>query len=302
MYSSASASKGLRVDEQDRKYMFAVAGFVQRTAGYLARVEIERLLIPLRPQPKRLEPFGYKVYSQNDEDGILFEIFRRLEIEKGSFCEIGVENGLECNTLYMLHRGWRGIWLEGNPSQRDPIVNKFGSLIKTRRLSLRVGAMITPTNVNEAILDTLRQMDLRGEDLDFLSVDIDGNDIHLWEALNIVPKVICIEYNAKFPPPLSKRPIFDISRMWQGTDFMGSSLSALNDVGRHKGYTLVGTNITGINAFFVRNDLVGKQFEPNSTPENLFNPPRYWLTYDHFMQGIGHGPDFGPYSDLIETA
>ena len=78
---------------------------LKRNSGYLARTEIERILEPLRSRPNRLEPYGFKVYSQNDEDGILCEIFRRLGMVNGSFCEIGVENGLECNTLYLIHNG-----------------------------------------------------------------------------------------------------------------------------------------------------------------------------------------------------
>jgi hypothetical protein len=104
----------------EREAARTVAVQLRRNAGYLARAEIERILEPLRASPRRLEPFGFKVYSQNEEDGILAEIFRRLGIARGSFCEIGVENGLQCNTLYLIHNGWRGAWLEGNENQRAP--------------------------------------------------------------------------------------------------------------------------------------------------------------------------------------
>ncbi|WP_076791623.1 hypothetical protein [Chlorobium sp. KB01] len=272
---------------------------LRRNAGYLSRAEIERILEPLRSMPNRLEPYGYKVYSQNDEDGILFEIFRRLEIVNGSFCEIGVENGLECNTLYLIHNGWRGVWIEGNVQQKLPIENKFGSLLnaKQKRLVLGVG-FITKDNINEALRETFQLLNVDINSLDFLSIDIDGNDIYLFEWLEYSPKVICIEYNAKFPPPLSKKPVYNQNNVWQGSDYMGSSLVALHEVAVQKGYVLVATNITGANAFFVRKDLVQGKFEPDSTPENLYNPPRYWLYLDHFMDGIGHKADFGRYTDL----
>ena len=109
---------------------------IKRNSGYLARQEIEILKERLRADPNRLEPHGYKVYSQGDEDGILAEIFLRLNIESGSFCEIGVENGLECNTLFLLHKGWRGIWLEGNPNQRAPIESKFEAILRNKRLGV----------------------------------------------------------------------------------------------------------------------------------------------------------------------
>src|SRR6201999_4407385 len=175
------------------------------------------------------------------------------------FYEIGVENGLECNSLFLIHKGWRGCWLERNEKQQEPITATFSSLIQTRRLVLGIGA-VTPGNVNETILSALRAIQRRPEELDFLSIDIDGMDIYLWEALSFSPKVICIEYNAKFPPPLVKKPVLDPENVWRGGDYMGSSLDALNEIASEKGYRLVGTNIVGGNAFFVRSDLAGDLF------------------------------------------
>lgn len=276
-----------------------LASQLRRNAGYLARTEIERILEPLRTWPNRLEPYGFKVYSQNDEDGILYEIFRRLGIVEGSFCEIGVENGLECNTLYLIHNGWRGGWIEGNERQKSLIENKFASLFqaKQKRLVLGIG-FVTKENINDALKQTLQPLGIESNTLDFLSIDIDGNDIYLLESLESLPKVICIEYNAKFPPPLSKKPVYNQKNIWRGGDYMGSSLVAINDVAVQKGYVLVATNITGANAFFVRRDLAQNKFEENSSPEHLYNPARYWLFFDHFMNGIGHRADFGPYTDL----
>lgn len=120
----------------------------QRTAGYLARQEIERLLSPIRNDATRLEPFGFKVYSQADEDGILEEIFSRLGITAGTFCEIGVENGLECNSLWLLHKGWRGAWIEGNPNQQAPITKTFCRLIEEQ--TLKVGIGLSPETISIA--------------------------------------------------------------------------------------------------------------------------------------------------------
>jgi hypothetical protein len=146
----------------------------------------------------------------------------------------------------------------------------------------------------------LAPLNLLPGELDFLSIDIDGMDIYLWEALAVAPKVICIEYNAKFPPPLSKKPVLNPFHHWAGGDYMGSSLCALSEVAAAKGYTLVGTNIVGGNAFYVRSDLAGDKFDGGGRPDILYNPPRYWLYFDHFIGGIGHAPDFGPYMDLTD--
>jgi hypothetical protein len=272
---------------------------ISRNSSYLARQEIERLKARLQDQPQRLELHGFKVYSQNDEDGILEEIFRRLSVEKGTFCEIGVENGLECNSLYLLHKGWRGAWLEGNPGQKIAIETKFKQLLDKRRLAFEI-CHVLPESLNGAITRALAALDLAPQQLDFLSIDIDGMDIYLLEALDLRPKSLCIEYNAKFPPPLHKRPVFDPGYAWKvGTDYMGASLAALVESAHGLGYELVGTNVTGSNAFFVRKDLLNEKFTGPFTAEALYNPPRYYLTEDHYVRSCGHAADFGPYVDLV---
>jgi hypothetical protein len=271
---------------------------IRRNSGYLARQEIEKLKDICRADPKRLEQYGFKVYSQSDEDGILDEIFKRLNIEKGVFCEIGVENGLECNTFLLLHKGWKGVWLEGNANQQGPIQIKFSPLIKKQRLGVVIG-YVTPDNINQDIQRVCKHINAQLDDVDFISIDIDGMDIYLLEALDFQPKVVCIEYNAKFPPPLSKKPVFNSNYVWSNvSDYMGSSLTALTEVAGLKGYSLVATNIVGSNAFFVRNDLLGDHFVNDPTPELLYNPPRYYLVYDHYQNSVGHPADFGPYTDL----
>jgi hypothetical protein len=279
------------MDDEERQLSNFIASALIRSNGYSARAEIERMMSAISSDAKRLEPFGFKVYSQGDEDGIIEEILRRLGIDKGVFCEIGVEDGLECNTLFLLHKGWTGAWVEGNKEQLGPIKEKFKSILGKRlTVSFR---LITAENVNAVIAEAIPNKD----EIDFLSIDIDGNDIYLLAKLDFKPKLICIEYNAKFRAKISKAQVYDPNRLWSGSDYFGASLKAIADVGTSKGYRLVGTNLTGSNAFLVRNDLAGTSFTDDCSPEYLYNPPRYWLIFDHY-QNIGHRPDFGPYTDL----
>lgn len=279
----------------DTNVLRIVIGLLQRNSGYSARQEIERLNREIALDPRRLEPFGFKVYSQGDEDGILEEIFKRLQIQAGTFVEIGVENGLECNSLYLLHKGWRGAWIEGNPRQEEPIRQKFKVLFDQNRLQLRL-QFVYPDNINELIRSCLGHE----QSLDFLSIDIDGNDYYLLESLEILPKVLCVEYNSKWRGNISKVPVYTRDNAWRGTDWMGASLLALTDLAHKKGYKLVGTNLTGANAFFVREDLVADHFVDDKDVAQLYNPARYWLIFDHFHH-IGHPADFGPYTDFFET-
>lgn len=268
---------------------------ISRNSGYLARAEIERILNQYKEHTHRLEKFGFKVYSQNDEDGILNEIFRRLGIDRGVFFEIGVESGLECNSHFLLHRGWKGCWVDGNSQQSDAIYAKFNDYINSRILDVTF-EFASPQNINNLISQGLDRINVLAEDLDFLSIDIDGMDYYLFQALRVFPKVLCIEYNSKFPPPLDMVPVYNESYYWKGhcSDYMGSSLEAINRLSKSMGYKLIATNITGINAFLIRNDL-SQCFSTDLPTSEYYNPPRYYLWADHFVSQIGHLSDVGPY-------
>ena len=115
---------------------------------------------------------------------------------------------------------------------------------------------------------------------DLLSIDIDGNDWHVWKAVNAVnPRVVVIEYNGKFPPDLDWKQAYNPRHVWDGTDWHGASLKAFENLGKEKGYRLVGTNLRGCNAFFVREDLAADLFYELSTAESLYNPLRLNLQY-----------------------
>ena len=239
--------------------------------------------------PLRLEPHGFKVYSQNDEDGIIAEIFRRIGSPGRTFVEFGVEDGLENNTLYLLLQGWRGLWIDGNEGFVKKIRSRFDEVIQSDRLSV-THSFITRDNINSTIGHFAK-----GE-IDLLSIDIDGNDYHIWEAVEVVrPRVVVIEYNSKFPPPISIAPAYVPDRVWQGDDYMGASLEAIVRLGKRKGYSLVGCNVTGANAFFVRDDLVENKFARPFTAENHYHPPRYFLSP---LYTAGHRPTWGQYVEI----
>jgi len=78
----------------------------------------------------RLERFGYKVYSQNDEDSILAEIFKRVETMDKKFAEFGVQNSLKCKSHFLLHKGWQGLWLNASPAYGKQICDKFKTALR----------------------------------------------------------------------------------------------------------------------------------------------------------------------------
>lgn len=230
-------------------------------------------------EPLALENFGYKVYSQNDEDGIIHEIFSRIGTGSKEFIELGVGNGLECNSHYLLHCGWHGLWIEGSRSLSREIANRFRPVIKNGRLKVK-NAFITRENI-EDLISRNRNSDDKVNTPDFLSIDIDGNDWYVWKSISSVrPRLVCIEYNGKFPPDLSWKQAYDRKHVWDHTDWQGASLKAMEELGREKGYIPVATNLTGVNAFFVREDLYSKDlFLDLRTAEELYNPYRRDLKF-----------------------
>lgn len=223
-----------------------------------------------------LEQYGYKVFSQNDEDGIIQEIFNRIGTTNKTFVEFGIQDGLECNTHYLLFKEWRGLWIEGDPDYYKQIQNKFRPVIKDNQLKV-VNAFITKENINELFL----QAGMEGE-IDLLSIDIDGNDYYVFEAISVVaPRVVIIEYNAKFPPDCEWVMPYNKFHLWDGTDKHGASLKSLQILGEKKGYQLVGTNINGVNAFFVRKDLTNNLFPTPAKAQNLYNPCRLGIIHQN---------------------
>ena len=174
----------------------------------------------------------------------------------------------------MLFRsGWSGLFIESNEKDCGEISVRFRPVIESGRLYL-VNAFVNRENINKLIGD------IYTGDIDLLSIDIDGNDYHIWKAINVInPRVVIIEYNGKFSPDVEWIMAYYEHHIWRGSDWHGASLKSMELLGREKGYQLVGTNLSGSNAFFVRNDLSeGKFYEP-ATAEKLFNPLNVSMTH-----------------------
>jgi hypothetical protein len=257
-----------------------------------AREVRELLSDPRYAAPGRLERHGRKVWSQNDEDGILEEIFRRIGTASRSFVEFGVSDGRECNTLKLLAEGWRGLWMEAQPSYCESVRRVFAEPLAEGRLEL-LETKVTAENIERLIAGA--RVAAAGE-LDLLSIDIDGNDYHVFRAIESVrPRVVVIEYNAKYPPPMDLVPPYDPDFSWDGSDYVGASLQAITNLAARRGYRLVGTNIAGVNAFFVRADLAADRFAEGDATA-FYNPARYWLS-EGLSAGHPPGVRFGYLSD-----
>ncbi len=224
---------------------------------------------------KRLLVHGAQYFSQNYEDGMIAEIFRRIGTTAKTFVEIGAGDGTENNTAALLSIGWSGWWIDGDEGTCEEIQSWIRSTPgASNKLHIR-HALVSPENVQAH----LSQLGVPGE-VDLFSLDIDLDTYHIWKALGkFRPRVVVVEYNAGFPPDVEWIHPFEPGRMWDGTQVFGASLKAFEQLGTRNGYSLVGCDITGINAFFVRNDLIGDKFVAPHTAENHYEPARYYLLY-----------------------
>jgi len=250
-----------------------------------------------------------KIYSQNGEDGILQFIFSKIGTTNRFFVEFGVENGLECNTRYLLEKkGWKGLMMDYSEEkqinlkyflERAWYKRKLGFSEKIRKVkgSLKkiteypksaIQLEIKNEKVTAENIQGLFQKYNVPKNFDLLSIDIDYNDYWVWKSIvDYHPRVVVIEYNSSLLPTESRVVPYDPDARWDGTNYFGSSLLALYNLGLKKGYTLVGCDSKGINTFFVKNELVKGMKIKNL--QDLYRPPKYGKIVNG--RHIGHPPN-----------
>lgn len=228
-----------------------LAGLAETGIMLTAQLHIDRL-----KQLNDISSFGeveFRAFSQWGEDGIIQYLINRVPIENTSFVEFGVENYIEANTRFLLiNNNWKGLILDGSQSHIDYIRK---DRIYWRHDLTAECRFITRENIN----DILDDCGFRG-DIGLLSIDIDGNDYWVWESIDVIrPRIVICEYNSVFgntrPVTVPYNANFVRTDAHYSNLYFGASLPALCLLANSKGYDFVGSNSTGSNAFFVRNDL-----------------------------------------------
>lgn len=237
---------------------------------------------PRRGDPLALRRHESQTYSQNGEDGAVAEIFRRIGARDRFFVEIGVEDGTQNNTRLLLEQGWRGVWVEGDPAMAAAARSGFAAFVESGALAV-VAAAAAPETVN-------RLLDEAGAPpaFDFLSLDIDHNTAHVWRALRRTARVACVEYNGCLPASAGLEVPYDPAATWDGTNWFGGGLKAMERVGAAKGMSLVACDGLGVNAFFVAATEAAGRFREPFTAEEHHEPLRL-----HLVGRSGHPPSPG---------
>lgn len=223
---------------------------------------------------KSLSEYKNNVHSQFGEDGIIAEMFKILPKQDAYWCvEFGAWDGIFLsNTRHLLKdKGWNGVLIEASEKKFEELKTNYSVLEKATLINKKVDFE------GENRLDKILAQTTLPLDFDLLSIDIDGNDYHIWDSmLKYAPKVVVVEYNFTIPS--------DIAYI-QPRDFAinhGNSLLALVNLGKTKGYELIAT--TGCNGIFVKKeffDLFG--IEDNSIDalsEKEYEAPRVLQMYD----------------------
>jgi hypothetical protein len=219
---------------------------------------------------RRLRDYEFKVFSQWGEDGIIQRLIEAVEIAEPTFIEFGVEDFTESNGRFLMVKdGWRGFVIDA--------VSANIKKIRKAAFHWRHGLVALEARITGENIDELLRRSGFGEDLGLLSIDLDGNDYFVLEAISAVrPRILICEYNALFGPSrkltIPYDPAFDRTRAHASNLYWGASIAAMAAAADRKGYALVGGNSAGNNAFFVRKDLLCDQLEV-LTPEEAYAPP-----------------------------
>lgn len=225
-----------------------------------------------------LSEVGFKAFSQTDEDGILLYIFSIIGTVNRKSVEVCAGNGIECNTANLIiNHGWHGLLVDGNELlvkqgqdfyRKNPHTYVFPPKF--------VHAWITRDNINRVIRDN----GFEGE-IDLLSVDMDGVDYWIWEAIEAIePRVVVVEYQDIIGPdkaltvPYSENfNAYEHPTTLGIPNFCGASLPAFTKLAKTKGYRLVGSNRYGYNAFFIKNPF-GESKIPEIPIKDCFKHPK----------------------------
>lgn len=221
-----------------------------------------------------LNQYASNSFSQFGEDGIIERIFQVLPAQPERWCvEFGAWDGKYLSNTHELiaNRNWKGVLIEGNPRKFPDLISTYKNNPNTIPLN-RLVSFEAPNTLDSILGETSIPVDF-----DFLSIDIDGNDYHIWASLQTYrPKVVVIEFNQTIPSDIQFVQAKDMNVNH------GSSLRSMVELGMQKGYELVAATVN--NAFFVRKEYFAQfQIADNSAAsiwEKEGRAPRIFQLYD----------------------
>jgi hypothetical protein len=218
----------------------------------------KRLISDIKSEDKidNIHDVEVKVFSQFGDDGIIQYLINVIDIHNETFIEFGVEDYTESNTRFLLiNNNWRGLVIDGSRENIEYIKNDE---IYWKYDLTAVHHFVTTDNINKIFVEN----SFSGE-IGLLSIDLDGNDYWVWQAIDVVkPIIVIIEYNSIFGKEhavtVPYDPAFFRTKAHYSNLYWGCSLKGCYLLAEKKGYSFAGSNSNGNNAYFVRKDKISK--------------------------------------------
>jgi len=227
------------------------------------------------PEDSLLHYYG-NIHSQRGQDGILGEIFRRIGLKSGRFVEFGAWDGLYLsNSRFLFERGWSGCYIEGNPDRFKKLVDTYRHYEYIKPILGYVGAPAHGVG-DRNLSEILKNSGIDPTAIDFLSIDVDGVDLEIFEEMQMTPKVILMEGGSNFSPLFHKRISTELAK-----SNLQQPLPVILDAANAAGYAAV---CFFQDTYLVRKDLLDKAF-PSRTALELYND--MWnFAGDDFRNGL----------------
>jgi hypothetical protein len=237
---------------RETKFNAAQIPSLNQATQILLRLKYQELARAKAPLPK-FEDVEFRCFSQNGEDGILLYIFSLIDTTNKKLVEIGCGNGLENNSANLIvNHGWHGLLFDGNQknisSAKDFYNHSKDTFVNPPQT---IKAWVTKENINQLITENNFK-----DQIDLLSLDIDGMDYWIWQALEVIePRVVVLEYHEEFGTESVTVPYNQgFQKESENPRYFGASLPAFVKLAKEKGYRLVGCNHQKFNAFFIKDN------------------------------------------------
>lgn len=211
-------------------------------------------------QSKNIQDYEFKIFSQYGDDGIIQYLLKKIPIQNEIFIEFGIQDYQESNTRFMMmNNNWKGLVMDGSTKNIENLKKQPWFW----QYDLKAKAVfITKENINQVI----EQFKLT--DIGLLHIDIDGNDYHILEKMDLNtlnPSIIIMEYNSVFGKERSisvpYKADFNRTKAHYSNLYFGASLPALTHLTNQRGYSFIGCNTAGNNAYYVRKDLLNSDIQ-----------------------------------------
>lgn len=275
-----------------RRKVLAETSAATQGVQLLLRHRYQELITSGRPLPE-LADTEFRLLSQNGEDGLLLYIFTILGTTTKRVVEIAAGDGIECNAANLIiNHGWYGLLFDGDPGNVARGTDFYSRCQDTFAAPpTLVASWITRENI-----DSLIASQGFGGEIDLLSLDIDGIDYWVLQAIQCIsPRVIILEFNPVWGPhravTVPYRPDFRIDYT-RRPYYAGASLSAFAKLAGERGYRLIGIQRLGFNAVFVRSD-VGEGLLPTISPARCFEQHSVLKTWGpHWIPDVLDWPEW----------